>query len=131
MTRSFSVRARLDVLAVGLPQVEVLRGYPCKFLLVGSALHKAKPRDYDVLGVLTDEQFAKHFLNAVRWKQEGESGFWSQDRYRWSAASIAVNDGLAAATDLNIDFKFWPERYVYGKRRVIESGVRMAESGPG
>jgi predicted nucleotidyltransferase len=80
--------------------------------LVGSVLKKDNPRDIDILCVIPDDDFEKIFnLKPNQWKEEGKTGNWSNERYRWGSKCIAIAGILAKRLNSNVDFKFIPERF--------------------
>jgi len=78
--------------------------------VVGSVLHKRKPRDLDLVLVVPDEVFVEFFGWPDRWEEEGESGDWTAVRHRWSAACIRLSREMARRmrTDLPVDLHVLP-----------------------
>jgi len=54
-----------------------------RFYVVGSTLTRANPRDFDLLGVMEDDQFkACYGLTPEQFLEEGRTGEWSKGRWR-------------------------------------------------
>lgn len=87
------------------------RRFGTQIYLVGSALHKSDPRDYDVRVLLSKSRFAALYGDEDQWIEEGRSGHWSGMRWRWSADCVKYARSAALATDLNVDFQVYPPKY--------------------
>lgn len=83
-----------------------------RFFLVGSALEKEDPRDYDLMGVMEDDHFRAVFgMDGAEFMQQKKSGDWSKDMWKWKDQTIGAIRLLQALMPekVPIDFKFIPE----------------------
>ena len=80
-----------------------------KLRLVGSALYKENPRDWDLILVLPDDIFERLYLTALDFEAQGVSGEWSPARWRWANDSVAIGRMIAHLSGKNIDLKIVPE----------------------
>lgn len=107
-----------------------IRGYyGVAVYLVGSALVKPEPRDWDVRICLPDDEFMRHYAPnrrdaikvAVDWLDESISGEWTNLRWGWSDDCIKQSRRGWRDTRLNIDFQVYP----YVQWQVYESRPRL------
>lgn len=89
--------------------------YQSPVYLCGSALSKPDPRDIDIRIQLDDTDFALRYAGAmnaeeaiIRWVSQGQSGAWTQLRWRWSADCTKRCRRAWKLTNLNIDFQVYP-----------------------
>lgn len=89
-------------------------GYPVE--LIGSALHKSDPRDYDLRILMSEEDFRFHFALAPSdWQKEGREGkAWSELRLTWSLRCTDWSKRLSERSGCNVDFQIWPRSFVKG-----------------
>lgn len=79
--------------------------------LVGSALFKSNSRDVDIRVILPDELFEQMFGNPIEWMRQGETGDWSELRWKWSKVCTDETHKLQDETGLPIDFQIYPESF--------------------
>lgn len=72
--------------------------------LVGSALGQANPRDWDVIAILEDDDFAERF---GAWN----TAEWTRDRWRWAESCAKASREARRLTGLNVDFRILPKSY--------------------
>lgn len=89
-------------------------GYPIE--LIGSALHKPDPRDYDLRILMSDEDFHFHFaIRPAEWQKEGREGkAWSEPRLTWSLRCTEWSKRLSERSGCNVDFQVWPRSFMKG-----------------
>jgi len=79
--------------------------------LVGSALHKAHPRDWDIRVELPAAQF-RRLVGPIRgWEKKMNNGKWEETEQRWSNICVGFWHNGCDKTGLNIDFQFYPQSY--------------------
>lgn len=78
--------------------------------LVGSALKdgNAKPRDWDIRIVLSEQAFARRFGDSDIWQEEAVTGRWTDVRWRWSNECIKQGVWASGYSGLNVDFQIFP-----------------------
>lgn len=77
--------------------------------LVGSALRKPNPRDYDIVVIIPDTDFFHRYgLTPKDWEKEGASGLY-ENRWRWAADMIKQTRRAWSHTMENVDLKIIPE----------------------
>jgi hypothetical protein len=94
---------------------EMAGTYQSPVYLCGSALVKPDPRDIDIRIQIDDGDFALRYTGAVspdaaisRWIEQGQTGAWTQIRWRWSADCTKRCRRAWKLTNLNIDFQVYP-----------------------
>jgi len=87
--------------------------YMLPVYLVGSALIDAneKPRDYDVRVQMPDEQFTRLFGDPLKWTIEGQTGRWTEIRYRWSDECVKRSREASRACSALVDVQIYPPSY--------------------
>lgn len=77
----------------------------------GSVLTKSIPRDLDVLLVVPDEKFEHHYMPVSLWVEQGQTGLWDDNRFRWGSVCIKVGKILQSRikSKLPIDLKIIPQ----------------------
>ncbi len=86
-----------------------------RFCVVGSTLSRPDPRDFDLLGVIEDDQFkACYGLTLEQFLEEGGTGEWSKGHWRWAAECVGATSILQELLPerVPIDFKFIPESLI-------------------
>ena len=63
-----------------------------KLIMVGSIKTKAKPRDIDIVLVIPNSVFEKEYMPVSLFIEEGETGEWSLERFKWGEDSIELGD---------------------------------------
>lgn len=76
--------------------------------LVGSALRKSDPRDYDLRIRIDIPQFRVRFGDPERWRQEGRTGQYTCVRWRWSDECVKRTRQGWRETRLNVDVQLYP-----------------------
>jgi hypothetical protein len=89
--------------------------------LVGSQITGSdKPRDVDVICVISDDDFAMRYGNVQQFIEEGENGLWTEVRWAWSDDCIKKWRHGVKATGLNLDFKVQPQTQFDGYKNIHE-----------
>jgi predicted nucleotidyltransferase len=84
-------------------------GFPV--YLVGSVLTKKDYRDIDVICIISDVDFRLRYGDVKIWGGEMESGLWTDISWKWSDDCIKKWRQGCKYTDLNLDFKVYPQTY--------------------
>lgn len=82
--------------------------------------------------MLSDKDFALRYgkgkTNATeQWIEQGESGQWTDVRWKWSDDCVKHAKDGARHTHLNIDFQVYPKSYAhdkFGKRAKVRIDTR-------
>lgn len=87
--------------------------------LVGSALHKANPRDIDIRVVISDEHFkARYGIDSNGWLRDGPPQPWIDEMGKFCEQETTLQR-------LPVDFQVYPARHAMqflGKPRVLLAG---------
>lgn len=89
--------------------------YQSPVYLCGSTLVKPYPNDIDIRIQLDDDDFALRYAGAMnaeaavaRWIEQGQTGAWTQIRWRWSSDCTKRCRRAWKLTNLNVDFQVYP-----------------------
>lgn len=95
-------------------------GHPV--LLVGSQIMgQENPRDIDIVCAIPDEEFELRYGKVGIWLQEGETGLWTEVRWKWADDCVKKSlDGMRD-TKLQIDFKVQPMAQFNGYKYIHDS----------
>ncbi len=87
--------------------------YGAPVYLCGSALRtdNENPRDWDIRVRLPSKVFTVRYGSPDEWWQEGQTGFWTQIRWRWVDDCRKQSERGAHYTGLNIDFEVLPPAF--------------------
>jgi hypothetical protein len=91
-----------------------IRGlYGVPVYLCGSALMDTneKPRDWDFRITLADADFEMRYGVVDEWVKQGQSGYWTDVRWRWSDDCVKRSKAASAHLGLNVDFQAYPASY--------------------
>ena len=80
----------------------------CPFYLVGSALERDDPRDIDIYGRMSDEDFEIHFGPVAEWERQGREGDWGTVRNSWSRLCVVLTQWGWDVTGLYLDVQVKP-----------------------
>jgi len=80
--------------------------------LVGSSLFQDEPMDIDVLVILTDEEFAYCYGDVDKWIDEGNTGQWTDCRWRHASDVILKRNEMMTIIEWKylIDLMIIPEK---------------------
>lgn len=96
----------------------------CPFYLVGSSLERDDPRDIDVYGRMSDEDFEVHFGLVNEWERQGREGDWGIARNSWSRLCVVLTQWGWDVTGFNLDVQVKPasnfDRHI--EKRILIGG---------
>ena len=93
--------------------------YGVPVYLCGSALldFNASPRDWDIRATLPDAEFKRRFGDWKAWDTEGQTGKYTEIRWRWSDRCVKDSKDGYNVTGLNIDCQIYPASHAQHYRK--------------
>jgi hypothetical protein len=92
--------------------------------LVGSALTKEDPRDYDLRVKIPNKEFEKRYFcdSAEQWMLRFQSGLYDESNWLWAKDNVKITKRGWTFCRLNIDFQAYPACYwkKYEKERKLK-----------
>lgn len=91
-------------------------GYP--FYLVGSSLHKEKPRDFDIVMIIPLNDYTSLFgeLNESSWAEIAAKAFNHYSEHYFSCCEVFGEFGFVP-----LDFKIYPDNWFVNEDKVLIS----------